>query len=272
MTEAAKIFVGCAANNEDLESLVVLESSLRRYATIPVDIVYMRLSRDPESPFYQSQDGKGWDTSRWSTPFSGFRWAVPFLNGGKGRAIYTDSDVIWKDDVKKLWNAPMDGAVLMAKGGSESWRYCVTMFDCAKAVNFIPPIKQLMAKAEAHANQQMYWKSHQHLRVDFPTGQNWNCIDGEDYKDINDPAIKILHYSSEAHQPHLIHAIPRLKAEGKQHWFDGKVKPHWRKDVVDLFDYEFKHRAYEISRYVSVPFGPYKKASNVNYTSHKWAR
>ena len=64
-----RVFVGCAPNHEDAESQAVLEHSIRKHASLPVDITWMKLSRDPVSPF------SGWNTELWPTPFSGFRWA-----------------------------------------------------------------------------------------------------------------------------------------------------------------------------------------------------
>jgi len=73
MTESIKIFVGCAPNYEDAESQAVLEWSIRKHASQPVEITWMMLSNDPETLFTQ------WETNKWSTPFSGLRWAVPEL-------------------------------------------------------------------------------------------------------------------------------------------------------------------------------------------------
>lgn len=37
-------------------------------------------------------------------------------------------------------------------------------------------------------------------------------------------------------QPHGKYCVPRLKAEGRKHWFDGEFRSHRRQDVEDLFD------------------------------------
>lgn len=264
---AIRIFVGAAANSEDLESLAVLDFSIRKHASVPVDFNIMRLDNDEESPFFAGR----WDTGDWATPFSGFRWAVPALCHFEGRAIYCDSDIVFLADIADLWRQDMGDKIALAKGGNESWRFCVTLWNCEAAAPFAK-ILEATHKRTGHRDLVRMFKS----RKDVGRfAGNWNCIDGEDYVSLDDPDIKALHYSSEAHQPHLVHALPRLEAEGGRHWFDGKVKPHWRKDVQDLFDRtlaEALASGVKLDDYrPKAEFGRYRKASQRDYRSHKWA-
>ncbi len=55
-----KVFVGTSAGGEDAEACAVLAYTLTERASVPVEIEWMRLSRDPESPY------SGWMTDRWS--------------------------------------------------------------------------------------------------------------------------------------------------------------------------------------------------------------
>jgi len=50
--EPVRIFVGCDGDDCDLEQMMVLEHSLRRHASLPLSLTWMRLSRDPASPFF----------------------------------------------------------------------------------------------------------------------------------------------------------------------------------------------------------------------------
>ena len=119
MNDVVKLFVGVSSNGEDAESQAVLEYSVRKNSSMPVEIVWMKQTNDESSPLY------GWATYTWATPFSGYRWAVPELCGFKGKAIYCDSDFIWLDDIAKLWNQEFEpGKVVMAKAGDNAWRYC----------------------------------------------------------------------------------------------------------------------------------------------------
>ena len=262
-----RLFVGCSPNGEDAESEAVLEYSLRAHASQPVEITWMRLSRDPASPFY-SAPGKGWQTGGWSTPFSPFRFLVPALCGFKGRAIYCDSDLIFMTDIAELWEQEFaPGKCVMGKVEGAAKRLCVSMWDCAASKPYMTasrfPDKNELAKTRHELSP----------AVQAYSG-NWNCIDGEDYRDLNDPEIKAIHYSLESAQPHLRYAVPRLKLSGQKHWFDGKTRPHWRGDLVRLFDELYTEailEGYTAKRCIPPKlFGDYKLKSHENYKGHRW--
>jgi hypothetical protein len=90
---------------------------------------------------------------------------------------------------------------------------------------------------------------------------NWNCLDlkrdrGGEYANVEDPEIKILHFTKVSTQPHLRHAIPRLRKEGRKHWYESnKQEPihnHHRKDAYVFFDKllaEAQANGYGIDRY-----------------------
>jgi hypothetical protein len=265
-----RVFVGCAANGEDIESQIVLESTLRERCSEEVEIIWMKLSRDINSPF------AGWRTDLWSTPFSGFRWAVPELCGFEGRGIYVDSDILVRDDIAKLWNEQFEpGKIVIAKGGDHGWRFCVCLWDCAAAKDILPRIEQIRTQPGSHRYLIDFFKTRKHFVQSFSTG-NWNCIDGENYLSLNDPEIKIIHYSSEPHQPHLRHAVPRLAKENKKHWFDGEIKRHWLPPLEELFDRELENalrKGYRLEDYQPVvPYGEYIKKSEKNQRPHQWVK
>jgi hypothetical protein len=219
------------------------------------------LSRDPASPW------SGWATERWATPFSGFRWAIPEVCGFQGRAIYSDSDVIFMADVADLWRQQFrPGHVALAKGGG-SWRYCVSLWDCAEAKKHFPPLAKMKTNPNAHAEMIGYFASRPHLTQAF--NGDWNCLDGAGHRNLKDGAMKALHYTSMSTQPQLRHALPRLKALGRSHWFDGQVRPHPRQDVQQLFDdllYEARANGLTNDLYETVPpYGDFRKASMRHY-------
>lgn len=265
-----KVFVGCAANHEDAESQAVLEYTLRKHTKQNVAIYWMRLSRDPASPFYSDLDkGAGWNTSKWATPFSGFRWAVPELCDFKGRALYIDSDMIFMADVQELFDQPINGVALI-KGGNRS---CVMLWDCAAAVSFVLPLCELQRIAAQHNLMRSSI-----AKVSSVFQGNWNCLDGEKLH-LND--IKLLHYTSMPHQPHLNRARVRLANKGLKHWFDGIVTTHWRQDVIDLFERELaaaEAAGYSVANYcdeVVFPlFGSYTKRSvaGLGRVTPSWGR
>jgi hypothetical protein len=257
VSEAIRIFVGCAANNEDLESQAVLEYTLRKHASQPLEIEWMMQSRDPKSFWH------GWNTATWATPFSGFRWGVPARCNFEGRAIYLDSDMIVMDDIAKLWKLTLTHKhVVIAKGINK--RFCTTLFDCAKIKPHMFPLAALKTQQGIH-RQQRERLSVPGLVQPFPPGENWNCVDGETYTDIATDVIKIHHYSAIDCQPQLKYALPRLAEEGRAHWFKGTVKPHWRQDLVTLFDINLQAaiaNGFEPKNYEHEPFGDYAKGGS----------
>lgn len=220
-----RVFVGCAPNGEDAESQAVLEYSIRRLASEPVEIVWMRQSRDPQSFWH------GWATQQWATPFSGFRWGIPAACNFEGRAIYCDSDVIFCADIAELWHQAMaPGHAVLAKHGG---RMCVSLWDCAAARAHVLPLAKLKTDPRSHG--EMGRRARAGRFVGTFEGQ-WNCLDGQGFPDLGDSRIKAIHYTDMSCQPQLKHALPRLAAAGQKHWFDGTVRAHPRPDLQALFD------------------------------------
>lgn len=186
----------------------------------------MHLSTDPQSPFH------GWDTQRWATPFSGFRWAVPELCNFQGRAIYCDSDFIFLSDIRQLWEQqdPLPpGKVVIGKGG-EAWRLCCCVFDCERARPYMIPIETLKQDSGLHPQMNQKFRRG---GITQPFQGDWNNLDGKDMKALSN--IDALHYTCMNTQPQLEFALPRLAKQGIKHWFDGQVSEHPREDVITLF-------------------------------------
>jgi hypothetical protein len=230
-----RIFVGCSANGEDAEAQAMLEYTLRKYASRPIEINWMKLTRDKTSPWYANfAAGEGWNTRGWATPFSAFRWAIPHVCNFEGKAIYVDVDMIARDDIAKLDDQPHpDGKAILAKNQNT---HCVMLFDCARAKQYIPPFDQL------RRTEGLYRQVRRNIGGAIaPFEGNWNCLDGESYKTLLDPDIKIIHFTKVETQPHLKWALPRLKASGMKHWNAHTLKsdreqPHARSDVAPLVD------------------------------------
>ncbi|NKF23608.1 glycosyl transferase [Solimonas marina] len=232
-----KIFAGCDPNDCDLEQMMVLEHSVRKRSSLPVEIEWMRLSRDPASHWYSDPSrGEGWRTERWATPFSGFRWGVPSRCGYEGRAIYMDTDMLVLGDIAELWTMPMPApAVFAARTDLDMPRYCVMLWDCAAAREILPDVEQLRARPEAHREMTRWCAEHrERVQAMDPA---FNNIDGEDGPA---DAIKILHYSDMGTQFTHERTFARLHAEGRSHWFDGKVMRHPRSDLAALFEAEYQ--------------------------------
>lgn len=267
-----KVFVGCDPNNCDLEQMMVLEYSLRKHTQHQVDIVWMQLSHDPQSSWYTNQEThEGWRTEKWATPFSGFRWAIPELCNYQGRAIYMDADVLVLCDIVELWaHQKTEESIVIAKGGKNSARLCTCVWDCEKAKQYLPPLKDIQADPNAHKNLMQLLKDKPELVQ--PYQDSYNNIDGEG---LAVEQIKILHYSDMGTQFSHKYSLPRLAAEGQMHWFDGKIIPHPRQDLTELFDKYYQEAlavGYKPEKYFIRPFGNFSKATQIKYHGNKVTR
>ena len=214
MSDAIKLFIGTSSNGEDNMIEAAYEYSLKKNTKHELDIVWMQQTADKKNYWH------GWNSNHWSTPFSGFRWGIPQYCDFKGRAIYTDCDMINLRDIADLWNLDIpDDKWMLARdgvrfGGKE---FCVILFDNAKFEDKL-----------AHPIE---WKhieyAHQHYMQLFidrgivgDLDSRWNCHDGDNLK-LDD--IWHLHYTNMATQP------------WRPEWYVGEQLDHPRYDLVKLF-------------------------------------
>ena len=267
-----KVFVGCDPNNCDLEQMMVLDYSIRKHTQHPVEIMWMQLTSDANSPWYSNAStDEGWHTEKWATPFSGFRWAIPELCNFEGRAIYMDTDVIVLCDINELWSHPMDDkSIVIAKGGSSTARLCTSVWDCNKAKKYLPTLKEMRADPASHKKLMQLIKEKPQLVQ--PYKDSYNNIDGEG---LAIEEIKVLHYSDMGTQFSHKYALPRLQATGQEHWFDGAIMPHPRQDLTELFDQYYQEAlsaGYRLENYIVKPYGSFSKATQINYHGNKVTR
>lgn len=263
--EVARIFVGCDPNDCDLEQMMVLEYSLRKHASIPVHIQWMRLSRDPSSFWYSSGEGDGWQTEHWATPFSALRWSIPAFCGFQGRAFYSDSDVMYLSDIAEIWNHSMsEGKVILAAGSGEGLRLGEMLWDCEAAKSILPSIENLRRDITGHKKMQHFFEKNSEFIE--PLAIEYSNLDGDD---LPLDALKALHYSDMSSQFSHHFSFPRLKRENRHHWFDGKIHRHYREDLKELFEqyyYEAIAAGYSLEQYRNPQaFGAVKKQSQKRY-------
>lgn len=272
MADRIRVFVGCDPNDSDLEQMMVLEYSLRKHASRPVDIQWMRLSRDPHSPWFSdAARGLGWRTETWSTPFSAFRWSVPACCDYRGRAIYMDADMLVLCDIAEVWETPLGaGKVVAGRPYRDSWLSCVSVWDCARAQAHIPPLDTLRANPHAHRDMKRYFT--QHAQLVQPLDTRYNCVDGDGLP-MQD--IRILHYSDMGTQFSHRYSLPRLAREGGAHWFDGAIVTHPREDLAALFSRYYDEAlaaGYTLDAYrARPPFGALNKATQKRYMGNRTA-
>jgi len=120
-----KVYV--ATTEAQMLSVKVLEYSIRKHASMSVEVVPLHLS---SIPIPQPQDIENWPR----TPFSFQRLLIPQLQGFSGRAIYLDSDMQVFKDIKDIWTQPFDGAQLLTVREPEATgrnpQFSVMLLDC----------------------------------------------------------------------------------------------------------------------------------------------
>ncbi len=228
MSDTIKLFVGTSPNGEDYEAEAVLAYSARKHASLPIDITWMRQGR---SKIYS-----GWACASGRTPFSHFRWSPPAATGYAGRAIYCDVDFIFFGDLAELWREEIPGALVCRKSKKPGGKLktCCMLFDCAAAKGHVPDLPALKAMPDPQGHLSKYFQQHDALTSSYQSG-DWNALDLGGY-DLDDPRVKAVHYTRMEHQLHLKHAIARLAAQGKSHWYGGPVFAHPRPELQARFD------------------------------------
>jgi hypothetical protein len=208
--DKVKVFIGTSSNGEDALIEMAYEYSLRKETDRELEIVWMRQTNDPHCFWH------GFADQNWSTPFSGFRWAIPEYCNFEGRAIYTDVDMLNFHDIGELFDMDMGDSWILARDGKRfgGKEFCVMLFDCAKFGGRIPPKETWKKEPTAH---------HQFIHNFVQNGTvgdldpAWNSHDRDVFP------FKQLHYTHMPTQP------------WKPAWFTGDPQDHPHPDLVELF-------------------------------------
>ena len=91
--------------------------------------------RDPARAYeiYLMKDLAGYDRRGWKTGFTNYRYAIPAMAGGTGRAIYNDVDQIYLADPGEMFDLDMKGAGVLGITERET---SVILIDCDKMIKF----------------------------------------------------------------------------------------------------------------------------------------
>ena len=214
-----KIFIGSSSNYEDSPIECVYEYTLRKNSSIDLDITWMRQSNNIDSYWY------GWNTSEWFTPFSGFRWGIAEACQFKGRALYTDVDMINFKDISEVFNFNMFNKPFAARLASrfKGFQPCFMLIDCEQAKNFLASKKQIMNDKFAHNKYMSKFLKKPWLRDSIFFAEidpRWNCLDGES---LEIEEIFQLHFTNMSTQP------------WKPEWYRGETLTHPRKDILEVY-------------------------------------
>ncbi|MET4806874.1 class I SAM-dependent methyltransferase [Limibacillus sp. MBR-115] len=145
---------------------IFLGTEPSQYRAERVFIWSVKQVRDPARVYeiYIMKDLKGYDRRGWKTGFTNYRYAIPAMAGGQGRAIYNDVDQVYLSDPAELFDLEMDGAGILGITGRET---SVLLIDCEKMATF-------WSIDEAKAG-----RKHRYFR-DITHGNNlWGQLPGE---------------------------------------------------------------------------------------------
>jgi len=214
-----KIFIGSSSNHEDSPIECIYEYTLRKNSSTDLDITWMRQSNDKYSYWFN------WETSEWFTPFSGFRWGIAEACQFKGRALYTDVDMINFRDISEVFNLNMDNKPFAARLAKrfKGFQPCFMLIDCERAKKFLAPKNEIMADKDAHNNYIKQFAKKPWLKGSkffSKIDPKWNCLDGENLK-IEE--MFQLHFTNMSTQP------------WKPEWYQGVRSVHPRKDIIETY-------------------------------------
>lgn len=90
--------------------------------------------RDPARTYeiHLMKDFVGFERRLWLTGFTNYRFTIPELAGGQGRAIYNDTDQIYLRDPAELFDLDMGDAGVLSINDRDT---SVMLIDCAKMVD-----------------------------------------------------------------------------------------------------------------------------------------
>lgn len=189
MDDPIRIFVGTDERME--KSDLVLEHTVRKHASQPVEITWMRAEVPPDDGWkIGRKPRKPYSGQGWATDFTCFRWSVPERAGFEGRAIYLDTDMLLLGDIAELWRTKMTHP-MMTPGRPD-----VILFDCAafKSMGFWPSIEQMKRSGSSTGEYRRLLAAHGKIGK---VSKDWNCIDGRGFSEHT----KLVHYSNMRVQP-----------------------------------------------------------------------
>ncbi|MCC6669519.1 MAG: glycosyl transferase [Planctomycetes bacterium] len=197
--EPMRVFVG--TDESQMVATKVLEYSIRRHASAPVEVVPMR-----DLPIPVPAD----PANRPRTGFSLFRFVIPELAGYRGRALYLDADMHVFTDIAELWRIPFGEDLVLCTCQPEpppAWRhhaffrpgrqFSVMLLDCDR---LDWDIAKIVANLDAGAFTYPQLLFEMCVVPDGRVGdripREWNCLEHYDLG-----RTKLLHYTVVPTQP-----------------------------------------------------------------------
>ncbi|SNB65437.1 hypothetical protein SAMN07250955_104265 [Arboricoccus pini] len=147
--------------------------------------------RDPGRTYeiYLMKNLAGFDRRGWRTGFTNYRYAIPTLAGGSGKAIYNDVDQIYLADPALLFDLSLEGHGYLAIADTDT---SVMLIDCAKML----PLWN--REAASHGSKgELLNKPRKEGGLWGQLDPHWNARDQE----YDERLTKCLHYTALHQQP-----------------------------------------------------------------------
>jgi hypothetical protein len=192
-----RVFIGY--DGREAAAFSVMAHSIHRRASEPVSVAPLMLSQ-LTGVFTRERNPLQ------STDFSFTRFLVPYLCDFQGWALFTDCDMIVRDDIAKLWALRDERYAVMVvkhdhqpsedvkflnatqtKYEKKNWS-SVMLFNCAKCTTLTPDYVNSASGLELH---QFKWLGNDDLIGELP--HEWNHLVG--YFPPN-PGAKLVHYTT----------------------------------------------------------------------------
>jgi len=113
----------------------------------------------------------GFDPRRWLTGFTNYRFAIPELAGGTGRAIYNDVDQVYLSDPAELFDTPMGEHGFMSISDRDT---SVMLVDCARMATVWP-----LAAVRRERRKRLEARARRISGLWGPIDHGWNARDDE---------------------------------------------------------------------------------------------
>lgn len=186
----ARVYVG--ATSQEMLPVKVLEHSIRKHASMTVEIIPLYLSKIP-IPLPKDRKNQP------RTPFSFQRFLIPALMEYRGRAIYLDSDMQVFKDIRTLWTMPFKGADLLNVGTGDGVerppQFSVMILNCETLDWDINAIIRSLDEDRLTYDQLLYRMAlAKNIRGDI--GAEWNSMEHFSRKNT-----ALLHFTDMSTQP-----------------------------------------------------------------------
>lgn len=195
--EVVKVYVGTQI--EQLLAFEVLHYSIKKHTHNPVVLI----------PLFKAVEAAGIQIPtptnpqlRPRTPFSFQRFAIPQLNGYRGRAIYLDSDMQVFRDILELWSYDFDGADLLSvyepPHSGRCRQFSVMVLNCQQLQwDVVTLVNQLEQGRWSYEEFVLAMAPANRIAAILPTG--WN-----DLERYTPNKTALVHYTDMNTQPWLV--------------------------------------------------------------------